>query len=62
MRETHGIAGWTMVATIIWFISNRLLGKNLTLAKVITTTLIVVSLMYLLLGIISYLVEGSVSL
>ncbi len=47
-----------VVAYVIWFISNRVLGKNLTLAKVVAVTLVATSAVYLLLGILSYLIEG----
>ncbi|WP_157059384.1 hypothetical protein [Bathymodiolus septemdierum thioautotrophic gill symbiont] len=47
-----------VIAYIVWFISNRILGKNLGLAKVIAATLVVVSMIYLTLGILSHLVEG----
>ena len=43
---------------VIWFVNNRLLGKNLALAKVIAITLVITSVMYLLLGILSYFIEG----
>ncbi len=46
-----------VVAYVIWFISNRVLGKNLTLAKVVAVTLVATSAVYLLLGILSYLIE-----
>ncbi len=47
-----------VVAYVIWFISNRVLGKNLTLAKVVAVTLVATSAVYLLLGILSHLIEG----
>jgi len=47
-----------VIAYIVWFISNRILGKNLGLAKVIATTLVAVSMIYLTLGVLSHLVEG----
>lgn len=50
-----------IVGYVIWFVNNRLLGKNLTLAKVVAITLVGISTVYLSLGILSYLVEGSVS-
>ena len=48
-----------VIAYIVWFVSNRVLGKNLALAKVIATTLVITSVIYLLLGGLSYLVEGA---
>lgn len=48
-----------VIAYIVWFVSNRILGKNLALAKVIATTLVITSVIYLLLGGLSYLVEGA---
>lgn len=47
-----------VIGYIVWFINNRVLGKNLGLAKVIATTLVVVSLVYLVLGVLSHLVEN----
>jgi hypothetical protein len=41
----------------VWKINNKLLGKNLKLAQVIAATLVVTSLVYLVLGILSYLIE-----
>lgn len=48
-----------VIAYVVWFVSNRILGKNLALAKVIATTLVITSIIYLLLGGLSYLVEGA---
>lgn len=48
-----------VIAYVVWFVSNRILGKNLALAKVIATTLVITSVIYLLLGGLSYLVEGA---
>lgn len=48
-----------VIAYVVWFVSNRILGKNLALAKVIATTLVITSIIYLLLGGLSYLVEGT---
>lgn len=48
-----------VIAYVVWFVSNRILGKNLALAKVIATTLVITSVIYLLLGGLSYLVEGT---
>ena len=47
-----------VIGYVVWFVNNRILGKNLALARVISATLVITSLVYLLLGILSYLVEG----
>ena len=47
-----------VIAYIIWFVNKRLLGRNLGLARVIAATLVVTSVIYLLLGSLSYLIEG----
>ncbi|AYQ56677.1 hypothetical protein BTHERMOSOX_1312 [Bathymodiolus thermophilus thioautotrophic gill symbiont] len=47
-----------ILSYIIWLINNRILGRNLVLAKVIATTLVVTSVVYLILGSLSYLIEG----
>jgi hypothetical protein len=47
-----------IIGYIVWFVNNRILGRNLALARVISATLVITSLVYLLLGILSYLVEG----
>ncbi|SMM98229.1 hypothetical protein SPONN_1868 [uncultured Candidatus Thioglobus sp.] len=51
-----------IVGYVIWFVNNRLLGKNLALAKVISITLVAIGAVYLSLAILSYLIEGSISL
>jgi len=47
-----------IIGYIVWFVNNRILGRNLTLARVIAASLVITSLVYLLLGSLSYLVEG----
>ncbi|RUM81588.1 MAG: hypothetical protein DSZ19_02960 [Candidatus Thioglobus sp.] len=47
-----------IIGYIVWFVNNRILGRNLALARVISATLVITSLVYLLLGSLSYLVEG----
>ncbi len=47
-----------IIGYIVWFVNNRILGKNLALARVISATLVITSVVYLLLGSLSYLVEG----
>ena len=47
-----------LVGFCVWFISNKVLGKNLKVAHVIAATLVVTSVVYLLLGSLSYLLEG----
>ncbi|MDC9715350.1 MAG: hypothetical protein PSN36_06010 [Gammaproteobacteria bacterium] len=47
-----------VVGYAIWFFNKRILGKNLALARVIAATLVVTSVVYLLLGSLSYLIEG----
>lgn len=46
-----------IVAYIIWFVNNKILGKNLALAKVVAVTLMATSVVYLLLAILSHFVE-----
>ncbi|CAB5493955.1 hypothetical protein AZO1586I_680 [Bathymodiolus thermophilus thioautotrophic gill symbiont] len=46
-----------IIGYIIWIVNNRLLGKNLKLARVIAATLATTSLVYLVFGILSYLIE-----
>ncbi|CAC9448813.1 hypothetical protein BSPLISOX_2922 [uncultured Gammaproteobacteria bacterium] len=46
-----------IIGYVVWKINNKLLGKNLKLAQVIAATLVVTSLVYLVLGILSYLIE-----
>jgi len=47
-----------IIGYVVWFVNNRILGKNLALARVISATLVITSVVYLLLGSLSYLVEG----
>ncbi|SMN13484.1 hypothetical protein BHECKSOX2_547 [Bathymodiolus heckerae thiotrophic gill symbiont] len=47
-----------IVGYAIWFFNKQILGKNLVLARVIAATLMVTSVVYLLLGSLSYLIEG----
>lgn len=47
-----------IIGYIVWIVNNKLLGKNLKLARVIATTLVTTSLVYLILGILSYLIES----
>jgi hypothetical protein len=47
-----------VIGYFVWFINNRILGKNLAFARVIAATLVITSIVYLLLGILSYVVEG----
>jgi hypothetical protein len=47
-----------VVGYCVWFISNKVLGKNLKIARVLATTLVATSVVYLLLGILSHLLEG----
>jgi predicted PurR-regulated permease PerM len=47
-----------IIGYIVWFVNNRILGRNLALARVISATLVITSVVYLLLGSLSYLVEG----
>ncbi|CAC9597757.1 hypothetical protein CRYPA_1625 [uncultured Candidatus Thioglobus sp.] len=47
-----------VVGYCVWFISNRVLGKNLKMARVIAATLIVTTAIYLILGTMSYVLEG----
>ncbi len=48
-----------VIGTIVWFVNNKILGKNLVFARVISVTLIVTGIIYLLLGGLSYLIEGN---
>ncbi len=48
-----------VIGYVIWFVNNRILGKNLLLTRVIAISLVSTSLIYLALGILSYLLEGS---
>ncbi|MCH9645487.1 MAG: hypothetical protein K0U08_02445 [Proteobacteria bacterium] len=47
-----------VIGYCVWFIGNKVLGKNLKIARVIAATLIVTTVIYLLLGSLSYLLEG----
>ncbi|HIC39822.1 hypothetical protein MNB_SUP05-12-132 [hydrothermal vent metagenome] len=47
-----------IIGYVVWFVNNRILGRNLALARVIAATLVITSVVYLLLGSLSYLVEG----
>ncbi len=47
-----------VIGYVVWFVNNRILGRNLALARVISATLVITSVVYLLLGSLSYLVEG----
>ena len=42
----------------VWFVSNKVLGKNLKMARVIAATLVVTTVIYLLLGSLSYVLES----
>lgn len=48
-----------VIGYFVWWINNRVLGKNLKTARVVATTLVVISVIYLLLGSLSYLIEGA---
>ncbi len=47
-----------VVGYLVWAVNNKLLGKNLKLARVIAATLVVTSVVYLVLGILSYFIES----
>jgi len=47
-----------IIGYVVWFVNNRILGRNLALARVIAASLVITSVVYLLLGSLSYLVEG----
>jgi uncharacterized membrane protein len=47
-----------VIGYCIWFISNKVLGKNLKIARVIAATLVVTTAIYLLLGSLSYLLDN----
>ena len=51
-----------VIGYVIWFVNNRILGKNLALARVIAITLIATSAIYLVLAALSYFIEGSLIL
>ncbi len=46
-----------IIGYIVWFVNNRILGKNLALARVIAATLVITSVVYLILASLSYLIE-----
>ncbi len=46
-----------VISYFVWWINNRVFGKNLKITRVIIVTFIVTSFIYLLLGILSYLIE-----
>ncbi len=47
-----------VISYLVWWINNRILGKNLKIVRVITITLSVISIIYLFFGVLSYLIEG----
>mgnify|MGYP001563145784 FL=1 len=47
-----------VIGYCVWFVSNKVLGKNLKMARVIAATLVVTTVIYLILGSLSYLLEG----
>ncbi|MBC8494006.1 MAG: hypothetical protein H8D41_04375 [bacterium] len=47
-----------VIGYCVWFVSNKVLGKNLKMARVIAATLVVTTVIYLLLGSLSYVLEG----
>ncbi len=47
-----------LVGYFIWIVNKKLLNNNIALARVIAATLVVTSLVYLILGSLSYLIEG----
>ena len=47
-----------VVSYIIWLFYNRVMGKNLGLSKVATWVLAATFLIYLILSLLSYTVEG----
>jgi len=46
-----------IIAYIVWFVNNRILGRNLVLARVIATTLVVTSVIYIVLASLDYLIQ-----
>jgi len=48
-----------LVGFAIWYISNKVFGKNLGIAKVIAITLVGTSAVYVFLGALSHFVEGA---
>ncbi len=51
-----------VIGYFVWWINNRVLGKNFKIARVIAVTLVVTSVIYLLLGSLSYLIEGGLKI
>ena len=47
-----------VIGYCVWFVSNKVLGKNLKIARVIAATLLVTTVIYLLLGSLSYVLES----
>ena len=47
-----------VVSYIIWLFYNRVMGKNLGLSKVTTWVIAATFLIYLILSVLSYIVEG----
>ncbi|MBT3277625.1 hypothetical protein [Candidatus Thioglobus sp.] len=47
-----------VIGYCVWFVSNKVLGKNLKIARVIAATLVVTTAIYLLLGSLSYLLDN----
>tara|TARA_B100001079_G_C16116310_1_gene385070 strand:- start:102 stop:278 length:177 start_codon:yes stop_codon:yes gene_type:complete len=48
-----------LVGYFIWIVNKKLLNNDIALARVIAATLVLTSLVYLILGGLSYLIEGS---
>lgn len=48
-----------VIGYVVWFVNTRILGRNLALAKVIASTLVITSLLYVFLAILSYVIEGT---
>ena len=46
-----------VIGYVVWLVNSRILGKNLALARVIAVALVTTSLIYLVLGILSYLLD-----
>ena len=47
-----------VIGYCVWFVSNKVLGKNLKIARVIAATLVATTVIYLLLGSLSYVLES----
>ena len=47
-----------VIGYCVWFVSNKVLGKNLKMARGIAATLVVTTIIYLLLGSLSYVLES----